>query len=53
MLLVGTASARRFKRVLTVNVLNKNIKIIFISNKIFNFTADKNICLLHGQVNVM
>ena len=38
----------------TINVLNKNIEKIkrFLMNYLF-FTAENNLCILHGQVFVM
>ena len=34
-------------------VLRENIKKSKLSNEIFNFNAEKNLCMLHGQVFVM
>ena len=52
--LVRTASARRFLRVPTINVLSKHIKINQIFPMKFSiFNAEKYLCILHGQVFVM
>ena len=45
---------RRFKRVPTIYVLNKNMKIVKKNQlKIVIFTEVKNRCILHGRVFVM
>ena len=48
--LVRPDSVRRFYRVPQIYVLSKNIKnIIFFPMKFLFFTAEKNLCILHGQ----
>ena len=50
----GYASPRRFERVSTINVLNKIVKNIkHVPMKIVNFTAENNLCILHGEVFIM
>ena len=54
LVLVRTASVRRFERVPTIYVLRKNMKIIKkFQPKIVIFTAVKNRCMLHGRVFIM
>ena len=51
---VRTALAMWFYRVPTINVLCKCIKTIkFFLMNFSIFTAEKNLCILHGQVFVM
>ena len=53
LVLVRTASTRRFDRVHTINVLSINIKNIEIFQYIFLLLSAKILCILHGRVFVM
>ena len=35
---------------ITINGFRKSIKISFFSNDFFLLTAERNLCILHGQV---
>ena len=52
LVLVRTASLRRFKRVHTIYVLNKNKKKFHsFCTENFNSVQFKNFCILHGHVS--